>query len=986
MIKKSLKGCLVSVVGLAAIITSSSVYAANTDVVVALDPGHGGGDPGASAGGLIESDLTWKIATRVKAILDRTSGITGVLTKKESENLNREQRTINAQNNNADLLVSFHINSSEGSNRLSGAEVYVTHSRAQKRYYEYSSILGNDILNNLRNVGVRSYSSTPKVRIGSEDDKYSDGTIADYYGIISWPIHKDIPAVLVEHAFINNPYDRANYLNDSMLTKMAEADANAIIKNKELFRRNYYGNINTSLVDLKQINNAAGEGYLSGFIDIAEWVGSDCRTPSGTPELTLKSTDGKVSKKMYVSYQEGIRYYFDTNIEKLDMNKEYYIEAKLTGSKNTAPDNKKVQRVSIPNKTLNNNYKNRILKITNNKIVFSEGEYTGDIKTTIQEVNAIKGGNGDKYISGLIKIEEIVNGTSRTPRSLPEIRIKSTDGKVNNTTYISYQDGTKYYFDKDIQNFDTSKEYYIEVSLTTEDNISKNKTEKLAFGNGSISSFDDMEIIAKNDNLLFTYKGNINTDLYKMQIIQNGAGENYISGRINIAEWVNNECRAPSTTPKMTLKSSDGKIAKTVYISLINGIEYYYDVNIQNLDDTKEYYLEVELTNPNNTADSIKKIQTAKIAQNGEIGITTNDYKIMVNKNIVTMQDKGKYYGNINTELYKVNVIQTGAGLDYITGNIYIAEWVNNECRTPSTTPKMTLKSTDGTFATGMYVSQIDGINYYFDKCIKGIDESKEYYIEVELTNKKNTAPETNKKQTAKVKQQGKIGTCKNGDRVVVKGNNIKIEADTYKGNINTELYRINVIQTGAGLDYITGNIYIAEWVNNECRTPSATPKMTLKSTDGTFKTEMYVSQIDGINYYFDKCINGIDKSKEYYIEVELTGKNNISAEVNKKQTAKVKPQGEIGTLKSGDIVKTSRNNIKIEVKTSIKKIQRSVQEEKKAVVENKEETDTKQNENKENTENAGSINNTEKTKQLDTIEQEESKIETTVNTSNEIK
>ena len=59
------------------------------------------------------------------------------------------------------------------------------------------------------------------------------------------------------------------------------------------------------------------------------------------------------------------------------------------------------------------------------------------------------------------------------------------------------------------------------------------------------------------------------------------------------------------------------------------------------------------------------------------------------------------------------------------------------------------------------------------------------------------------------------------------------------------------------------------------------------------------------------------------------------------------------------------------------------MQEDKKAVVENKEETDTKQNENKEN---ADSINNTEKTKQLDTIEQEESKIETTVNTSNEIK
>lgn len=49
---------------------------ADSDIIVALDPGHGGSEPGASAGGLVEKNLTWKLATRVKEILDRTPGIT----------------------------------------------------------------------------------------------------------------------------------------------------------------------------------------------------------------------------------------------------------------------------------------------------------------------------------------------------------------------------------------------------------------------------------------------------------------------------------------------------------------------------------------------------------------------------------------------------------------------------------------------------------------------------------------------------------------------------------------------------------------------------------------------------------------------------------------------------------------------------------------------------------------------------------------------
>ena len=118
---------------------------ASNDIIVALDPGHGGEDPGAMGGNLKEKDLTWKIASRVKQILDNTPGITGVLTKSENETLDsREERAKRAKNNNADLLMSFHINSNGSSDSLSGAEVYITRNTSQKRYYEYSS--NNQIL------------------------------------------------------------------------------------------------------------------------------------------------------------------------------------------------------------------------------------------------------------------------------------------------------------------------------------------------------------------------------------------------------------------------------------------------------------------------------------------------------------------------------------------------------------------------------------------------------------------------------------------------------------------------------------------------------------------------------------------------------------------------------------------------------------------------------------------------------------------------
>ena len=73
----------------------------------------------------------------------------------------------------------------------------------------------------------------------------------------------------------------------------------------------------------------------------------------------------------------------------------------------------------------------------------------------------------------------------------------------------------------------------------------------------------------------------------------------------------------------------------------------------------------------------------------------------------------------------------------------------------------------------------------------------------------------------------------------------------------------------------ISGNILIAEWINKEACIPKNLPKMTLKSTDGTYSQEMYVRHDGGLNYYYDRVISNLDMNKEYYIEVELTTKQN---------------------------------------------------------------------------------------------------------------
>jgi len=91
---------------------------------IVIDPGHGGRDSGtAGGGGLTEKTLTLRIARSLKSTLERRLPVRVVLTRSDDTYLPLETRTAIANQYDAELFISLHLNASRGSN-AKGAETY----------------------------------------------------------------------------------------------------------------------------------------------------------------------------------------------------------------------------------------------------------------------------------------------------------------------------------------------------------------------------------------------------------------------------------------------------------------------------------------------------------------------------------------------------------------------------------------------------------------------------------------------------------------------------------------------------------------------------------------------------------------------------------------------------------------------------------------------------------------------------------------------
>ena len=200
------------------------------DIVVAIDAGHGGKDPGAvSSNNVLEKDITLLIAKELERTLRDTEGYQAVLIRDDDSTVSLNDRYQNARRYGADAFVSIHADGFRLSS-VKGASVFIwseessssvarnlsdkERSRIQaqiknlktydfnedaardlypdtyKKKIDQSKILGTKILDQLKR--------DPFTKIHKQNVEYADFRVLKSV---------DIPSVLVESGFITNPED-----------------------------------------------------------------------------------------------------------------------------------------------------------------------------------------------------------------------------------------------------------------------------------------------------------------------------------------------------------------------------------------------------------------------------------------------------------------------------------------------------------------------------------------------------------------------------------------------------------------------------------------------------------------------------------------------------------------------------------------------------------------------------------------------------------
>ncbi len=263
------------------------------DIVVALDPGHDSKHTGASYGGLKEHELTLKIAQYCKAELETYSGVTVYMTRtsaacpypdNKSSGGDIGDRVQAAVKAGADIYVSIHLNSSTSSS-AKGAEVIVPNNNWKPSVAQEGRELAQAILDELQKVGLSLRPNEIYSKDTTENERYEDGSLSDYFSVQIYAKEAGIPGIIVEHAFLTNSGDRTFLDSDADLKKLGVADATGIANYLGLSKgewktvngKKYYYEGGKMVTGEKKISGAwyyfASNGVMqTGFVNLGSKV------------------------------------------------------------------------------------------------------------------------------------------------------------------------------------------------------------------------------------------------------------------------------------------------------------------------------------------------------------------------------------------------------------------------------------------------------------------------------------------------------------------------------------------------------------------------------------------------------------------------------------------------------------------------------------------------------------------------------------------
>jgi N-acetylmuramoyl-L-alanine amidase len=224
-------------------------------IVVAIDPGHGGEDPGAiGRRGTYEKNVTLAIARKLKALIDDEPGMRAMLTRDDDYFVPLRVRVQKARRVQADLFISIHADAftaptARGSSVFALSEHGATSAAARRlaQRENEADLIGGVNLDAMDPILARTWldmSQTAQISdslrvgrsvlngIGAVNALHKGSVEQAGFAVLKAP---DIPSILVETAFISNPDEEQKLRDEGYQRKFAASMRSGI---KQYFARN----------------------------------------------------------------------------------------------------------------------------------------------------------------------------------------------------------------------------------------------------------------------------------------------------------------------------------------------------------------------------------------------------------------------------------------------------------------------------------------------------------------------------------------------------------------------------------------------------------------------------------------------------------------------------------------------------------------------------------------------------------------------------
>ena len=206
---------------------------------IVIDPGHGGRDPGARGQrGTEEKDITLKVGLKLRDLLSRQPGVRVMMTRDRDVFVELEDRAKYANNLEADLFVSIHVNS-HPQRTVKGIEIYHFGEAKDQRALEVAARENGTPLSST-GVGweylVADLLTTKKIEESLELAWTTKEAMVAHmnghyvtvdHGVKTAPFYvlrfTSMPSILAEIAYVSNPSEEGLLRTDTFVSRVAES-------------------------------------------------------------------------------------------------------------------------------------------------------------------------------------------------------------------------------------------------------------------------------------------------------------------------------------------------------------------------------------------------------------------------------------------------------------------------------------------------------------------------------------------------------------------------------------------------------------------------------------------------------------------------------------------------------------------------------------------------------------------------------------------